>query len=33
VVTEPEPERRTFTENARRQQIVGAAIDTIAEVG
>lgn len=33
MVTEPEPERRTFTENARRQQIVGAAIDTIAEVG
>jgi AcrR family transcriptional regulator len=33
VVTEPEPERRTFIENARRQQIVGAAIDTIAEVG
>jgi len=33
VVTEPEPEQRTFIENARRQQIVGAAIDTIAEVG
>jgi AcrR family transcriptional regulator len=33
VVTEPEPERRTFIEHARRQQIVGAAIDTIAEVG
>ena len=33
MVTEPEPEQRTFTENARRQQIVGAAIDTIAEVG
>jgi len=37
VVTEPEPEpkpkQRTFTENARRQQIVSAAIDTIAEVG
>ncbi len=33
MVTEPEPERRTFIENARRQQIVGAAIDTIAEVG
>jgi len=32
-VTEPETERRTFIENARRQQIVGAAIDTIAEVG
>jgi TetR/AcrR family fatty acid metabolism transcriptional regulator len=31
--TEPEPEQRTFTEIARRQQIVGAAIDTIAEVG
>ncbi|MGH9093055.1 MAG: TetR/AcrR family transcriptional regulator [Acidimicrobiales bacterium] len=27
------PEERTFTENARRQQIVAAAIDTIAEVG
>ena len=33
MVTEPEAERRTFIENARRQQIVGAAIDTIAEVG
>ncbi len=33
MVTEPEPEQRTFIENARRQQIVGAAIDTIAEVG
>jgi AcrR family transcriptional regulator len=33
VVTEREAERRTFIENARRQQIVGAAIDTIAEVG
>jgi len=33
VVTDPETERRTFIENARRQQIVGAAIDTIAEVG
>jgi TetR/AcrR family fatty acid metabolism transcriptional regulator len=33
MVTEPEPEQRTFTEIARRQQIVGAAIDTIAEVG
>ena len=32
-MTEPETERRTFIENARRQQIVGAAIDTIAEVG
>jgi len=32
VVTEPEPER-TFIETARRKQIVGAAIDTIAEVG
>ena len=31
--TEREPEQRTFTEIARRQQIVGAAIDTIAEVG
>ncbi|HVC25206.1 MAG TPA: TetR/AcrR family transcriptional regulator [Acidimicrobiales bacterium] len=28
-----EPKVRTFTENARRQQIVAAAIDTIAEVG
>src|SRR5579875_3336044 len=28
-----EPEQRTFTEVARRRQIVGAAIDTIAEVG
>jgi TetR/AcrR family transcriptional regulator, fatty acid metabolism regulator protein len=27
------PKGRTFTENARRQQIVAAAIDTIAEVG
>jgi AcrR family transcriptional regulator len=33
VVTEPVTERRTFIENARRQQIVGAAIDTIAEIG
>ena len=33
MVTEPEPEQRTFTEVARRHQIVGAAIDTIAEVG
>ncbi len=33
MVTDPETERRTFIENARRQQIVGAAIDTIAEVG
>lgn len=33
MVIEPEPEQRTFTEIARRQQIVGAAIDTIAEVG
>jgi AcrR family transcriptional regulator len=33
VVTGPEPEQRTFIENARRQQIVVAAIDTIAEVG
>ncbi len=33
MVTDPEPEQRTFTENARREQIVGAAIDTIAEVG
>ncbi len=33
MVTAPEPERRTFIENARRHQIVGAAIDTIAEVG
>jgi AcrR family transcriptional regulator len=33
VVTAPETERRTFIENARRRQIVGAAIDTIAEVG
>ena len=32
-MTGPEPEQRTFIENARRQQIVGAAIDTIAEVG
>ncbi|HTW07615.1 MAG TPA: TetR/AcrR family transcriptional regulator [Acidimicrobiales bacterium] len=32
MVTEPEPER-TFIETARRKQIVGAAIDTIAEVG
>src|SRR5487761_1413868 len=28
-----EPRERTFTETARRQQIVAAAIDTIAEVG
>jgi AcrR family transcriptional regulator len=27
------PKERTFTENARRQQIVAAAIDTIAEIG
>ena len=27
------PEERTFIENARRQQIVSAAIDTIAELG
>ena len=33
MTTDPEAERRTFTEQARRQQIVGAAIDTIAEVG
>jgi AcrR family transcriptional regulator len=33
VATEPENEQRTFIENARRQQIVAAAIDTIAEVG
>ena len=33
MATEPEAEQRTFIENARRQQIVGAAIDTIAEVG
>jgi AcrR family transcriptional regulator len=33
MVTDPEPEQRTFTEIARRQQIVGAAIETIAEVG
>jgi len=33
MVTEPEPGKRTFTEMARRQQIVAAAIDTIAEVG
>ena len=33
MVTEPATERRTFIENARRQQIVGAAIDTIADVG
>jgi AcrR family transcriptional regulator len=33
MVTEPEPEQRTFTEMARRQQIVAAAIDTIAEIG
>ncbi|HTT89497.1 MAG TPA: TetR/AcrR family transcriptional regulator [Acidimicrobiales bacterium] len=32
-MTAPETERRTFIENARRRQIVGAAIDTIAEVG
>ncbi len=29
----PAPRRRTFTETARRAQIVAAAIDTIAEVG
>jgi len=29
----PGPKERTFIENARRQQIVAAAIDTIAEVG
>src|ERR1700691_6788837 len=29
----PRPKERTFTETARRQQIVAAAIDTIAEVG
>jgi TetR/AcrR family transcriptional regulator, fatty acid metabolism regulator protein len=28
-----EPKERTFIENARRRQIVAAAIDTIAEVG
>jgi AcrR family transcriptional regulator len=33
MTTDPETERRTFTEQARRRQIVGAAIDTIAEVG
>ena len=33
MVSESETERRTFIENARRQQIVGAAIDTIAEIG
>ena len=33
MATDPGTERRTFIENARRQQIVGAAIDTIAEVG
>jgi AcrR family transcriptional regulator len=33
VVSEPEREQRTFIETARRKQIVGAAIDTIAEVG
>lgn len=33
MVTEPATERRTFIENTRRQQIVGAAIDTIAEIG
>ena len=33
MATDPEPKRRTFIENARRRQIVGAAIDTIAEVG
>jgi TetR/AcrR family transcriptional regulator, fatty acid metabolism regulator protein len=33
MTTDPETERRTFTEEARRQQIVGAAIDAIAEVG
>ena len=31
--TVSEPAQRTFIENARRQQIVDAAIDTIAEVG
>src|SRR5580698_1320640 len=29
----PRPKVRTFTETARRQQIVAAAIDTIADVG
>ncbi len=33
MVTGSESEQRTFIEAARRQQIVGAAIDTIAEVG
>ena len=33
MVTDSETERRTFIETVRRQQIVGAAIDTIAEVG
>jgi TetR/AcrR family fatty acid metabolism transcriptional regulator len=33
VTSDPEAERRTFTENARRRQIVDAAIDTIAELG
>jgi AcrR family transcriptional regulator len=33
VVTVPVTEQRSFIENARRQQIVGAAIDTIADVG
>jgi TetR/AcrR family fatty acid metabolism transcriptional regulator len=33
MVTEPGTEQRTFTEMARRRQIVAAAIDTIAEVG
>lgn len=33
MVSEPEREQRTFIETARRKQIVGAAIDTIAEVG
>ena len=32
-MTGPASERRTFTESARRRQIVGAAIDTVAEVG
>lgn len=33
MVSDSEAERRTFTEVARRQQIVSAAIDTIAEAG
>lgn len=33
MATVSEPEQRTFIEIARRQQIVNAAIDTIAEVG